>query len=46
MRLRTGDGVTEGIGMGGEEAFEDGGFAGAGGAGDDDWAVELCCWCV
>ncbi len=32
--------------MGGEEAFEDGGFAGAGGARDDDWAVELFCWCV
>ena len=35
----TGDGEAECVRVGGEEAFEDGGFAGAGGAGDDDWAV-------
>lgn len=33
------DAEAEGIGVGVEEAFEEGGFACAGGAGDDDGAV-------
>ena len=37
----TGNREAEGVGVGGEEAFEDCGFPGAGGAGDDDRAVEL-----
>jgi hypothetical protein len=42
---RTGDGEAEGVGVGGEEAFEEGGFAGAGGAGDDYRAGSLRgCW--
>lgn len=43
-RLRqTGDGKAKGVGVGGEEPLEDGGFARSGGAGDDDWAMQLYC---
>ena len=42
-RRPTRDGKAERVGVVCEEAFEEGGFAGARGAGDDDWAVLLYC---
>lgn len=47
----TRDGEAKGARVGGKEALEEGGFAGAGGAGDDDWGLWGCCggragcWC-
>ena len=40
----TGDGEAECARVGGEETFEDGGFSGAGGAGDDDWTADERYW--
>lgn len=41
VRYCTGNGKAEGVGVVGEEALEDGGFARARGAGDDDGSVDL-----
>jgi hypothetical protein len=38
------DGEAEAVGVGGEEAFEEGRFAGAGRPGDDDWSGEGGLW--
>lgn len=38
---RTGDAEAECVGVGGEEAFEEGGFAGAGGTGYYNWPFLL-----